>query len=151
MNSNEQPFWDAVDDLRGEAPRYRREAYGFLVAALGTTVQSLPPERLGDPQRRHLTGQELLRGLLALARQEFGTMAPTVFSEWGIRRSEDWGAIVFELVAAGQLSARPEDRIEDFSGGPDLMTALADEVDRPDAARRGPSRPPRESGPTAST
>jgi uncharacterized repeat protein (TIGR04138 family) len=150
MTPNEQPFWDAVDQLRGEEPRYRREAYGFLVAALGTTVQSLPPERLGDPQRRHLTGQELLSGIVALARREFGAMAPTVFREWGIRRSEDWGAIVFELVEAGQLSARPEDRLEDFSGGPDLLEALAADVERSDAAPRGES-PPRESGPSAST
>jgi hypothetical protein len=32
---------------------------------------------------------------------------------------------VFELVDAAQLTARPEDRLEDFTGGPDLMTSLA--------------------------
>jgi uncharacterized repeat protein (TIGR04138 family) len=49
-----------------------------------------------------------------------------VFQEWGVRRGEDVGAIVFELVEAGQLSARPEDTIEDFREWPDLTRALAD-------------------------
>ena len=48
-----------------------------------------------------------------------------VFREWGVHRTEDIGAIVFELVAAGQLSARPEDRPEDFAAGIDLPAALA--------------------------
>lgn len=129
MSPTEQPFWDVVDRIRGAEPRYRREAYGFLMAALSLTVQSLPRERLADPERRHLSGRELLHGILALARSEFGVMAPTVFKEWGIDRSEDWGAIVFQLVQAGQLSARPEDRIEDFAGGPDLTAALSEGLD----------------------
>jgi hypothetical protein len=31
---------------------------------------------------------------------------------------EDIGRMVFQLVDAGQLSARPEDTLEDFRGGP---------------------------------
>jgi hypothetical protein len=41
----------------------------------------------------------------------------------------DVGEIVFQLVEAGQLSARGEDRREDFAGGPDLMGALSDGLD----------------------
>jgi uncharacterized repeat protein (TIGR04138 family) len=52
-------------------------------------------------------------------------MAPTVFREWGVERSEDIGSMVFQLVEAGQLSARPEDTIADFAGGPDLSAALS--------------------------
>jgi uncharacterized repeat protein (TIGR04138 family) len=48
-----------------------------------------------------------------------------VFREWGVLRTEDIGAIVFELVDAGHLSARPEDRPEDFATGIDLPAALA--------------------------
>jgi uncharacterized repeat protein (TIGR04138 family) len=64
--------------------------------------------------------------VIYLARREFGSLAPIVFQEWGVRRGEDVGAIVFELVEAGQLSARPEDTIEDFREWPDLTRALAD-------------------------
>jgi uncharacterized repeat protein (TIGR04138 family) len=93
---------------------------------LVSPFSSLPADRHADPARRHLSGQELLAGVIRLARSEFGSLAPMVFREWGIRRGEDWGTIVFQLVGTGQLSARPEDRIEDFGGIPDLETALTD-------------------------
>ncbi|MBI1795939.1 MAG: hypothetical protein HY076_05210 [Candidatus Eisenbacteria bacterium] len=146
MSPTDLPFWDAVDRIREKDPRYRREAYGFVMAALGTTVQSLPPERLADPERRHLSGAELLAGVIALARREFGLMATTVFREWGVTASADVGAIVFRLVEVGQLSARPEDRPEDFAGGPDLVHALSDGVDLD-----VPSPRSREGGPAPGT
>jgi uncharacterized repeat protein (TIGR04138 family) len=130
----EQPFWVAVDQVRERDARYPREAYGFLMMALARTVERLPAARRADPARRHLSGPELLDGMLALARAEFGPLAPTVFREWGLERSEDVGEMVFQLVEAGQLSARPEDRREDFAGGGSL------------AARLGHSAPPAAGG-----
>jgi uncharacterized repeat protein (TIGR04138 family) len=129
MSPTDLPFWDAVDRIRAVDARYRREAYGFVMAALGRTVRSLPRDRLADPERRHLSGLELLRGVVALARREFGLLAPTVFREWGLVAAADLGTLVFQLVGAGQLSARAEDRIEDFAGGPDLMRALSEGLD----------------------
>jgi uncharacterized repeat protein (TIGR04138 family) len=120
----EQPFWVAVDQVRERDTRYRREAYGFLMMALAHTVEGLPAARRADPARRHLSGPELLDGVLALARAEFGPLAPAVFHEWGLERSEDVGEMVFQLVEAGQLSARPEDRREDFAGGGSLPSRL---------------------------
>jgi len=122
----ETTFWDVVDGLRERERAYAREAYGFVVGALGATVQQLPTERLEDPLRRHLSGGELLEGVVSLARSEFGPLAATVFQEWGVRRSEDVGRIVFQLVDCGQLSARPEDTLEDFRGDYDLLAALSD-------------------------
>jgi uncharacterized repeat protein (TIGR04138 family) len=125
MSPTDVPFWDAVDRIRERDPRYRREAYGFLLLALGTTVNALPPERQADPARRHLSGPELLRGMTELARREFGSMAPAVFGEWGVRGSSDVGELVFQLVECGQLSARAEDGREDFQGY-DLMRMLSE-------------------------
>ncbi len=136
MRDAEQSFWDSVDALRAHDGRYRREAYGFVMGALGSTVQRLPAERLRDPVRRHLTGQELIEGTIALARSEFGLMAPVVFREWGVLTGTDVGRIVFELVEAGHLSARPEDRIEDFSERDDLLDRLAADLE----LGRGPTR-----------
>ena len=124
MSPDNIPFWVAVDRIRARQPRYSREAYGFVMLALGRVVERLPDERRDDPQRRHITGQELLRGVVDLARDEFGVMAPMVFGEWGLQQAADLGEIVFELVGAGQLNARPEDRREDFSG-PDLRDLLS--------------------------
>jgi uncharacterized repeat protein (TIGR04138 family) len=122
--SGETAFWDAVDALRAERRRYAREAYGFVVAGLTATVQGLPEERRSSAAARHLGGGELLAGLVRVARDEFGVMAPMVFREWGVCSSEDVGAIVFELVGCGQLSARPEDTLDDFRRGFDLMGEL---------------------------
>ena len=125
MSTSDQPFWDAVDALRERDGRYHREAYGFVVGALGVVVRALPAERRADPVQRHLSGAELLTGIIRIARDEFGSLAATVFREWGITSGEDVGRIVFELVEARQLSARPEDSIEDFRGGSDLLAALS--------------------------
>ena len=137
MTPRSESFWDAIDRIRASDPRFRREAYGFVMMALGLTAEALPPERRNDPERRHLTGEELLRGVAALARREFGPMAPTVFGEWGVLTSADVGELVFQLVENGQLSARPEDRREDFLTGAPLMTRLGD--GNPLGAPRGPS------------
>ena len=122
--SQEMLFRDAVDELRERGAPYAREAYVFLVGALGETVRALPEERLADPTRRHLSGRELTEGVIRWAREEFGPLAPTVFREWGVHRTEDLGVMVFELVDAGQLSARPEDTMADFTGQGDLLAAL---------------------------
>ena len=127
MTEHQESFWDAVARLRQEDPRFRREAYGFLMLALGVAVQALPEERQEDPERRHLTGPELLESMIDLARREFGGMAPMVFREWGVRSSADVGEMVFQLVECGQLGAREEDRREDFHGI-DLMRRLAEPV-----------------------
>ena len=111
-------FWERVDAICEQDPRFRREAYEFVMRGLEHTTQ-----RLSGP-RRHVHGQELLQGLVDLARLEYGELAWTVFREWGIAGSEDFGAIVFHLVGEGLLGRQPEDRIEDFAGGLDLRAEL---------------------------
>jgi len=124
MSSTERPFWDIVDALRKRDPGYRREAYGFVVAALGVTVQRLPAQRRADPEHRHLSGGELIEGVIGLARTEFGDLADVVFREWGMTRGEDIGRIVFQLVDCGQLSTQPSDSMEDFLAAGDLLPRL---------------------------
>lgn len=114
--ASELGFLDVVSEIRESDDRFRPQAYVFLMVALQQTVQGLPEERTSDPVRRHLSGRELLAGVAKLAREEFGPMAPMVFAEWGVRRSEDIGEMVFQLVASRQLSARPEDTLDDFRG-----------------------------------
>ena len=134
MTSSVEPLLDVIDRLRETDPRFRREAYLFVVAALGHAVERLSAERRGDPLRRHLHGSEVVGSAVDLARTEFGPLAATVFREWGVQGGRDIGVIVFQLVDAGQLSATPDDRLEDFLEGPDLLSALS--VPAPPAARR---------------
>ena len=144
MSPGEVPFWVAVDQIRDRQPRYSREAYGFVMLALGRVVEAFPHERRDDPQRRHVSGRELLHGVVDLARAEFGMMAPMVFREWGLERAADLGEMVFQLVGVGQLSARPEDRREDFAG-PDLHRLLAADLESGSSGAT-PTRPEPHSG-----
>ena len=63
----------------------------------------------------------------ALARREFGLMAPVVFERWGIDRTEDVGHIVFALIDGNVLSKNDSDRLEDFQGVFDLQAVLTED------------------------
>jgi len=51
--TSETTFWDAVDEIRTADPRYRREAYGFVMAALGPQYGPCQPS--GAPIRSAAT------------------------------------------------------------------------------------------------
>ncbi len=125
MDHTAETLLDAIERVRETDGRYSREAYLFLVAALGHAVDQLPQARRADPVRRHLVGREVIAAMLELAGMEFGPLAATVFTEWGVTRGRDVGEIVFQLVTAGQLSTQPEDCIEDFDLPGDLLTGLS--------------------------
>lgn len=118
----EKPTGEVIDAILAKDQRFHREAYAFVMAALEHTIQ-----RLGE--RRHVSGPELLDGVRDLARDRFGMMAMAVFNAWGIRRTEDFGRVVFNLVEAGVLSKRDEDSVEDFRDGFDFATAFEPEYD----------------------
>lgn len=94
-------------------PRYKIEAYSFLMAALNYTVS-----KLEEP--RHVTGKELLGGIRAYAKDQFGPMVRTVFEHWGVKSCEDFGEIVFNMVESGLLGKTKDDTRDDFKGGYDF-------------------------------
>ena len=118
-----------LDDVVRKDPRYAYEAYEFLFSALAHTQQRLGrvPIPSGVPDRDyHVTGPELVEGVLDLARREFGLMARTVFRMWGVNKSDDVGVLVFNLVAANLMSKRSEDSLEDFHDLCDLDKSLVE-------------------------
>ncbi len=113
---------DPIADLVAADARYHRDAYLFLRDALEYTQRAL--KREVGTRARHITGQELLEGLREYALKEYGPMALTVLSEWGIHRSEDFGEIVFNMVEHGILSKTDTDSREDFRHGYDFEQAF---------------------------
>ena len=89
-------------------PRYRAEAYVFLLEALDFTIQ-----RRGKG-RKHVSGGELLEGFRDHAVTTFGFLARTVLGEWGIERTDDVGDLVFHLIEEDLLQKTADDRREDF-------------------------------------
>jgi uncharacterized repeat protein (TIGR04138 family) len=110
-------------------PRYAYEAYEFVFEALNHTQKQLGRVPSGEPgegteSQHHVSGPELLEGIRDLALREFGFMARTVFQMWGIRQTDDFGEIVFNLVEAGLMSKTNEDSRQDFHHIYDLDQAL---------------------------
>ena len=121
-------FLTKVQTIHRKDPRYKPEAYFFVLAALHFTVSHLP-------ERRHIAGKELLAGIRIYGLDQFGPLARQVFDYWGVRSTEDFGRIVFSLVDAKLLGKTEEDSLADFQDvydfseafDPDPLFKLSDE------------------------
>ena len=103
--------------------RYTREAYVFVREALDFTQKLVGRESRGTTIR-HVSGQELLKGIRQFALQQFGPMAMTVFEEWGVHHCRDFGEIVFNMVEIGLLAKTEKDTRDDFQNGYDFTDAF---------------------------
>ncbi len=93
-------FQETVRDICKKDTRYHPDAYEFIVEALDVTVKKLNRCQSGH-HPRHVTGQELLEGIKEFALDEFGPLAFTVFSEWGIHTTEDFRRNRFQSGGCG--------------------------------------------------
>ena len=118
MNPEEE-YQEKISRILEGDGRYPEPAYQFVRMAVSYTVEERQQD---DPERvaRHISGPQLLEGMRKLAIEQFGPLVLDVLHEWGIRRTEDFGNIVFNLVNAGLLGASEEDNPEDFGGGYDF-------------------------------
>ena len=87
--------------------RYPIEAYYFVLEALFYTREKLKKEK-------HVTGRELLGGIKELALKRYGSMSKAVFEHWGVKKTIDFGNIVFNMVNEKILSQTEEDSLTDF-------------------------------------
>ncbi len=142
-------FDEALDIIVQNDPRYHRDAYFFLREALDHTQKLITKggkgdkadksekgekidkaesraagEEPGEGKIRHVSGQELLGGIRSYALEQFGPMALTVLNEWGVRKCEDFGELVFNMVESHLLAKTKKDSRDDFKGGYDFDTAF---------------------------
>ncbi|RME76340.1 MAG: hypothetical protein D6776_01420 [Planctomycetota bacterium] len=111
---------DALEQVRQLVRRRRKhpvDAYAFIFDALDYTLR-----RIGE--RRHVTGQELCEGIRELALEQFGPLAATVFRQWGIESTRDFGRMVFDLVDVGLMGKTEQDDIRDFDDVYDFAEAF---------------------------
>ena len=111
----ETAFIEAIKQICENDSRYDMEAYIFIREGLDYTIRMLQKPENGPG--RHVSGQELMEGIRQYALEEFGPMALKVLTSWRIKKTEDLGEIVFNLVQAGELGKTEEDRREDFKDG----------------------------------
>ena len=107
MGSEQKTALDRIRQIVKRDPSFRLEGYCYVFEALDYTLRGLT-------KPRHVSGQELCNGIKDLAIEKFGPLARTVFEHWGIRRTEDFGRIVFNLIEAELMGKTDTDSLEDF-------------------------------------
>ena len=131
-------FDDVLDQIVQKDARYHRDGYLFVREALDYTQKCMSKapkgesrqgagsagEEASDNRARHVSGQELLTGIRGFALEQFGPMALMLFQEWGLKRCEDVGEIVFNMVENNLLAKTKNDSREDFKGGYDFEEAF---------------------------
>jgi uncharacterized repeat protein (TIGR04138 family) len=105
-------FAEVVERICEQDLRYTSDAYHFVQEGLNHTLKSL--KRGGQHAHRHVSGQELLHGLREFALKEYGPMSKAVLNEWGIKTTDDFGQVVFNLVNASVLGKNETDSPNDF-------------------------------------
>jgi len=110
-------IYTKLEKLAGEHPTFKMETFGFVMAGLHFTMDRLK-------KKRHVSGQELAKGIRDLAIKEYGPMAHSVLEYWGIRSTKDMGQVVFAMIEAGLLFKNEEDKLSDFENVYNLEEAL---------------------------
>lgn len=98
----QQDYLDSSRDARYALPAYTFVLQGleFFLATKG--------------EKRHVSGQELASGLAEFAHKQFGPLAYSVLNIWGVRTTDDFGFIVYNLIDIGAMSKTDDDSVEDF-------------------------------------
>lgn len=118
--SEARSLYDRFVEVVERDGRFPFDAYRFLQEALEFTVrkthgsEALRKARPGQPDPRHVSGQQLCLGLRDLALQRWGRMAKAVLNSWGIHSTRNLGEMVFVLVENGFLRKTDQDHAEDF-------------------------------------
>lgn len=124
--------WEAI---RANAGPYPLVAFEFVREGLAFTVEHLHGQersaRLGRSAAaltgddRHITGQQLCIGLRDFAIRQYGLLAPSVLASWHVRRTDDFGRIVFAMIAGKVMRKTSRDSIEDFRSVYDFDEAFS--------------------------
>ncbi|MCX5709904.1 MAG: hypothetical protein NT088_04160 [Candidatus Omnitrophica bacterium] len=114
----QKDFYQVVDEICAKDARYKPGAYEFVMQGLHFTQKRF--KRQG-----HVKGQELAEGIRDMALEQFGPMVKTVFTHWGISRTEDFGNIVFNMINKKILSKTEEDSLGDFKDVYDFEAAFS--------------------------
>ena len=113
----ESDFYKKIEEITKKDSRYQPDAYEFVMQALWFTQNKLK-------RKGHVAGRELLTGIKEFALEQYGPMARTVFEHWGIKATQDFGEIVFNMVENGLLGKTEKDSREDFKNIYDFSEAF---------------------------
>lgn len=124
LQQNDDPA-ERIETCAREKGRYKAQAYFFVLGGLDHTLNLLNRKEQ-EGAKRHVTGQELSRGIKDYAIVQFGPSARLVLEYWNIHSTSDFGRIVYDLIELGYLGRNDSDRLEDFDDVFDLNRELVD-------------------------
>lgn len=116
-------FVDAVRRSIQNDPRYHPAAYELVRDALHIAAKKFREENADD---QHVSGQELLAGFREHVLSEYGPMSLMLLDQWGLKRGEDVGNIVYNLIGVGYFGKNDGDSLEDFAGGYEFSRAFTE-------------------------
>ncbi len=115
--TDQKDYLASLKALARSDGRYDIEAYLLVQNALSLLLSELQ-------ERRHVTASELLRAIRQYTGKEYGPLGREVLEHWGVRKPEDFGEIVFNMIDRGLLKKTADDRKEDFHDHEDFWASF---------------------------
>ena len=101
---------DSFEDIVAKDDRYDARAYALLADVI----------RFLGENGRHMTAADILDEFKERALDQYGPLTFTVLTEWGVKRCEDIGEMMFNLAECGRVGKDENDTPESFVGGYDF-------------------------------
>ncbi len=124
----DEEFYSIISTICSQDSRYYPEAYEFVMEALSFSQKRFR-------KYKHISGEELLTGINTLLLKKFGPMTLTVLKHWGIKTTDDFGNIVYNLVENRVLAKDTHDHYDSFKNAYDFNEVF-DKGYRKQLARR---------------
>ncbi len=105
---------DTFADIVAKDNRYHARAYALLMDVV---------RYLGEGQK-HMKGADILEEFKERSLDQYGPLAYTVLTEWGVHSCEDIGEMMFNLAEARRVHRDEDDTVEAFIGGYDFQEAF---------------------------
>jgi uncharacterized repeat protein (TIGR04138 family) len=109
-----------IEQLALSDERYSPQAVSFVYEGICYTI------RQADTEDGHVSAKDLCFGLAKLAVEKWGRLAILVLNSGGIRKTRDFGEIVYLLAGKKLIATSPSDNIEDFDDIYDFKTFFKD-------------------------
>jgi len=100
-------FYKKIEEIIGKDPRYKADAYEFMMQALWFTQKKLQ-------RTAHVSAKELLDGARDFGLNQYGPMTKSVFEHWGVKSTDDFGEIVFNMIDHNLMKKSDRDCRQDF-------------------------------------
>ena len=106
---------DTYEDIVAKDSRYDGRAYALLMDVV---------RYLSGEDGKHCSGEDIMDEFRERALDQYGPLAYTVLTEWGLTCTEDIGEMMFNLTENNRVRKDENDTPESFANGYDFKEAF---------------------------